>query len=310
MAKNLQYVLSETTHKISNNNFNHCSTLASTDKSILLAWYSGSFECHDDQRVWITRLEENAGITGLEPNTGNPVLFKDANDKIFILYSEFVPHVSIRRIDKWKFCNLFIREVFEDHVSDRIKLSDESDHLLGRCSPIVVDGITHLPLYNELDEYSVIYSGNGLEYTRSHVFGESEIQPAIYYENGLKAFTRNFNNQRKMSRFHSIENQTSIESNIPNNNSSLAVLKVDGIVFCVYNHTAEKLRKHLTLGYIKNGKIVPFRVIDQYGAYPTIIKHLDSIVISYTGYYHDIKVRTFNIDVLCNEASYRSSFLR
>jgi len=308
MAKNLQYILSETTHSISNNNFNHCSTLASINEKILLAWYSGSFECHNDQRVWLMRLEENTGITSLEENTGNPVLFNDSDGKTFILYSEFAPHQSIKGIDKWKFCNLYIREIFEDSMSDRIKLADESEHLLGRCSPIVENGVTHIPLYNELDEYSVIYSGDGSEYVKSHVFGESEIQPAIYCENGLKAFTRNFKSKRMYSRFHSIEKQTANESNIPNNNSSLAVLKIDHVVFCVYNNTTNKTRKNLTLGYINNNKVFPFRTIDQYGSYPTIIKHHDKIVISYTGYYNNIKVRTFDIDTLCNEVSYRRSF--
>lgn len=307
MTKSLKYVLNETVSTISNNIFNHCSTVASCGKDLLCAWYSGSHECSKDQRVNIVNLHNPHGTVILEEQTGNPVLFNDSSNKTFILYSQFVHHPNISRIDKWKYCHLFLREVFHDHVSDRIKLSDESEHLLGRCSPIVKDGTTYLPLYNELDGYSVIYEGNGYVYEPTFCFGDLEIQPAIYHDGyNLKAFTRNFLSTRKFSRLHVVANNESKDTAIPNNNSSIAALRINDITFVVYNDSNTKLRKSLTIGYYSEKEgIVPIRLIDEYGSYPSVILHEGKLVISYTDYFHSIKVHEIDIHRFLNECGYR-----
>jgi len=310
MHNTLQYFLSEKTNIISYNHFNHCATILSDNNNIMTAWYAGSYECSKDQKVLLKPNDQDQSIIELEEGTGNPVLFKDADNRIFLLYSKFVDHETIRTpVDKWKFCELRLREYNKNTeggaLSEYTTIASENEHLLGRCSAVIHNNLTHLPLYDELNAKCVIFQGNGLSYKRSHEFGDKEIQPALYQSgNGMRAFTRNFFSDKTLSTMHCLESGVSTPTNIPNHNSSLACLKYGDNLLCVYNNSSDHFRTNLTLGYCDGNKIRPLIEIDKYGSYPSIVEHQKGIAIAYTTFYKTIAFKWFEGNHLFARASY------
>lgn len=303
MRKPLKYILGETTHLYDCETFNHCSTLLSADEELLVAFYTCDHECSDNQRVVLTN---NKTTIEFEDGTGNPVLYKDALGDNYILYSKFVDNPFIARpVMKWAFCDLFIRKI-EDvgslKCSEPVKLADSGQHLLGRCTPIVSNGKTILPLYDEYAGECVLYSGNGFDFSEFKRFGSCEIQPAIWYDGNLNALTRNFRSNNFYSKIH-VGDSSSVTS-IPNNNSSIAVLYYMNSLLYVYNNTVGMRRKDLSVGvYTGSKNFQNLMRLDSYGSYPTIIGHRDGFAISYTSFYKTIKVRWFSNNHFFSAAS-------
>jgi hypothetical protein len=148
----------------------------------MLAWYSGSGECRDDQSVYISFCNAKGEYTDpvrVGDKTGNPVIWSHRGH-IYLLWSKFEDTGDIRSIvDRWKFCSLWIQRV---ELQDEITLVDEpvmiaspESHLLGRCNPLFLGqtswstdegpGTLHadsacdylLPLYDEVTRNGVIY---------------------------------------------------------------------------------------------------------------------------------------------------------
>ena len=314
MNNHLQYFLSEKTSIISYNHFNHCPTILSDGNTIITAWYAGAHECSKDQKVLLKPNDQDESIIELEEGTGNPVLFKDADDRIFLLYSKFVHHDTIRtNVDKWKFCELRIREYNKNEtgtgtLSEYTIISSENEHLLGRCTAVIHDKMTYLPLYDELNAKCIIFRGNGLSYEKHIEFGDKEIQPALYKNNvGLRALTRNFFSNKTYSTMHCLESGNSVTTNIPNHNSSLACLKYGNNILCIYNNSNTHFRTNLTLGFCDGSRISPLIEIDKYGSYPSIIEHQKGIAIAYTTFHKTIASKWFEGNQLFARAAYSSN---
>ena len=124
--------------------FHHCSTVCPYKDGVVLAFYSGTGECQDDQGVYVTYFKNNnyADLLKIGDKTGNPVLFSSANH-CFLIWSKFEDTGPLRSIvDRWKHCSLWIQKI---DVADGITLvgqphqiSSPQDHLLGRCLPICI----------------------------------------------------------------------------------------------------------------------------------------------------------------------------
>ncbi len=63
--------------------FRHCSTVCYYDGGIALAFYGGTGECHDDQKVFLLFVSKDGIVkqSFLDYKTGNPVLWAE-NDKL------------------------------------------------------------------------------------------------------------------------------------------------------------------------------------------------------------------------------------
>lgn len=309
MNKALKYVLSENTHQYSLEPFNHCSTLLSINNTLLTSFYTCQTECSNDQRVVLANSKNHIE---LEPGTGNPVLFKDASGNGYLLYSKFVNHPAIRNpVMKWMFCDLYIRRIEDETqliLSEPTKIADSDQHLLGRCTPIVIDGLTILPLYDEYNAQCVFYIGNDFEYEESHRFGRKVIQPAIWSEDGqVNTLARNFRSDDLYAHHFNAYNGTDVVTSIPNNNSSIACLNYGDHMLYLYNNTIDVHRRNLTLGIRFNKAFQELQRIDDYGAYPSIIQHDNGFAFSYTTIYKTIKVRWFENNYLFTSSGFKGS---
>ena len=309
MSKTLKYISSENTHQYSLEPFNHCSTLLSLNDTLLTSFYTCQTECSKDQRVILANGQKHIE---LEPGTGNPVLYKDSSNTGYLLYSKFVDHPAIRHpVMKWMFCDLYIRKIEDEinlDVSEPIKIADSEQHLLGRCSPIIVDDKVILPLYDEYNAQCVFFSGNGFEYKEFHRFGQKIIQPAIWLENGqINTLARNFRSDEVYAHHFNSHNGINSITNIPNNNSSIACLGYGNTMLYLFNNTVDTYRKNLTLGVRINSSFHELQRIDEYGAYPSIIRHKDGLAFSYTTIYKTIKVRWYETNYLFTNSGFRGS---
>ena len=105
--------------QISASSFNHCSTVCPHHDGALVAWYSGSGECRDDQSVhvvFIDKLNNQFEPIRIGDCTGNPVLWAQGNEAV-LLWSKFEDTGDVRRIvDRWKYCSLWDNDGF--HLFD------------------------------------------------------------------------------------------------------------------------------------------------------------------------------------------------
>jgi predicted neuraminidase len=135
----------------------HCSTICETATGDLLClWYGGSYESADDQALFLARkkrddkrwstprvLVQNA----LQP-PGNGVIFRDAGDRVWIVWSRMEGSRPMRRGSGWNRCRLMVR-TSTDHgetwSDDRTLLADTAGGV-PRNPPIrLADGSLLLP---------------------------------------------------------------------------------------------------------------------------------------------------------------------
>lgn len=286
-------------------NFNHCSSMCKLNNGILLAWYSGSSECSDDQSVnvvYINEYGETSNPLIISNNTGNPVLFHDETP--VLLYSKFEDSESfrIRRLsDRWKTCSLWLQRIIVKNnkiivIGDKKQLACPDQHLLGRCSPIQFNGNILLPLYDEVERKCVIFSGKDLKYSEIARYGDDIIQPTIWTNgNKLSSLSRNFiNRSGKILNNYAFLHESSdgkswsepIVTKLPNFNSSVQVTKWKDINVVLWNDTIHPVRNNLTLGILSNDStdVERIAIIDAvHGSYPAIcIDNQDKLHLSFT----------------------------
>lgn len=135
----------------------HCSTICETSKGDLLClWYGGSYESADDQALYLARkkpgekrwsmprlLAQNA-----EQPPGNGVIFRDATDRLWIVWSRMEGSRPMRRGSGWNRCRLMYRtstDQGETWSQDRTLLVDTMGGV-PRNPPIrLTDGSLLLP---------------------------------------------------------------------------------------------------------------------------------------------------------------------
>jgi hypothetical protein len=277
---------------------------------MLVAFYSGSGECRDDQSVSILFIKNGtlAYQKKLEGKTGNPVLWQESEDRAVLLYSKFEDNEHIvRLVDRWKFCSLWTVEITRTKrgfdIGQPQKL-DTRPHLLGRCLPIKIGEETLLPLYDEINRCGVIYSVEGTQFKHRGDLGKDMIQPTLWEENGaLFAIMRNFGNRQKLAFMCVSKNKGETWSqpfmtDIPNNNSSLHACKFNKQHLLLWNNTLNRYRYNMTLGQIASIDNVPVALpiskVGDYGAYPTILANNDRLCFSFTNSHHEIEYYEWN----------------
>jgi predicted neuraminidase/peroxiredoxin len=141
----------------------HCSSLTETaEGDLLCAWYGGSYESADDECVYIARREkgrrrwQNPEVQiprNADQPPGNPVVFTDAEGKIWLTWSRMEASRPIRRASGWSQCTMLYR-VSEDHgrtwSADR-EIAD-SFGLVPRNAPTrLSDDSVLLPVSDEIE---------------------------------------------------------------------------------------------------------------------------------------------------------------
>lgn len=283
------------TTEIFASSFNHCSTVCPHQDGVLIAWYSGINECHDDQSVYLIFINQNnrSDIVRIGDKTGNPILWKSGGE-IFILWSKFEDDGVINRLaDRWKYCSLWVQKIeIQDKpilVGKPTCVMGSANNLLGRCPAIHYKGKVLLPLYDEVEGTCVIVDDSN--FTELSKFGSDIIQPTIWTKyNKLHSLGRNFRTHRNKAQHTQSSDgviwQQPIDTDIFNVNNSLCVVNWRNSEAIVWNDTTSRYRDKLTLGLLKNYnclEVIPVSVIgERYGAYPFCAVDGDRIHITFT----------------------------
>ena len=302
---------------VSASKFNHCSTVCPYQHGILLAWYSGSGECRDDQSVHVVSIEGSQQSKPLRIGdcTGNPVLVPAKKDAI-LLWSKFEDNGKISRLaDRWKTCSLWTQKIGVRCgevclLGKPHKIAGPEQHLLGRCNPLTHNGSILLPLYDEVERTCVIFEGEDLCYTEVGRYGTNIIQPTLWLrDNRICSLARNFTQHNKRSFFcESIDGKSWSQPTMTrlwNLNNSVHVVKWNNEDIVLWNDTDGRLRKNLTIGVLKyevdelgflHITAEPIEVVGvEYGAYPSMcIDADDNLNFSFTNNAKQIEYHVWN----------------
>ena len=136
----------------------HCSTICqAAGGDLLCLWYGGSYESADDQVLFLARKrpgEKNWStpqelVRGAVQPPGNGVVFRDASDRLWIIWTRMEGTRPMRRGDGWDRCRLMQRTSTDNGASwspDR-ELVDETVWCVPRNPPIALaDGTLLLPV--------------------------------------------------------------------------------------------------------------------------------------------------------------------
>ena len=141
----------------------HCSTICQTaDGDLLCLWYGGSYESADDQALFLARkrpgepnwstpqvLIENSARDGAPQPPGNGVIFRDAGNRLWIVWCRMEGTRPMRRGSGWDRCRLMARTSTDDGVSwsPDHPLVDETVWCVPRNPPVTLaDGTLLLPV--------------------------------------------------------------------------------------------------------------------------------------------------------------------
>ncbi len=141
----------------------HCSTICQTAGGDLLClWYGGSYESADDQALFLARkrpgepnwstpqvLIENSAHDGAPQPPGNGVIFRDAGNRLWIVWCRMEGTRPTRRGSGWDRCRLMARTSTDDGASwsPDHPLVDETVWCVPRNPPVALaDGTLLLPV--------------------------------------------------------------------------------------------------------------------------------------------------------------------
>lgn len=284
------------TTEFSASSFNHCSTVCPCDDGTLVAWYSGTNECHDDQSVHLIFINQNShsAIIRIGDKTGNPILYRSGDD-ILLLWSKFEDDNRIvRLVDRWKYCSLWIQKIkIEDRptlIGEPQRIVDSDCNLLARCPTVQYNGHVLLPLYDEVAGTCVILDGS--DFKELSRFGEEMIQPTLWVRNNiLHALARNFRTDRRYAQYtQSVDCKswkTSADTKIYNNNSSVCTTSWNKSDVIIWNDTRSRYRNNLSLGLLGRDyeclSAITVEVVGmQYGSYPYCTVHNNELHMTFT----------------------------
>lgn len=291
--------------KIEESIFNHCSSICSINKGILLAWYSGSGECLDDQNVCLKFIgKKNQSETiKIGDGTGNPIVWCNNTKEAVLLYSKFERTNTNHITDRWKHCSLWIQHV---HINNGIQLSGEpikvsDEHILARCNPVVLQNRLIMPLYNEAKATCVIGELANDKLSIIGEFGSGIIQPTLWIENDkLHSLSRNFRNNCVYAQYSNSEDGITwtnpVDTDIKNNNSSLHAISYNNSNYLIWNDTVGKYRRLLSFGelILVNESVTVDRIStisEDNGSYPSITIVDNRLAFTYTKFgkieYHE-----------------------
>lgn len=274
--------------------FNHCASIIEFYDGVLIAYYAGSRECNDDQRIILTYKNVHqpkkrwkwSDAISFEIGTGNPILFKHDN-AIYVAYAKFERDFP-QRVKKWAYCSLWCRKI---SLSTQLVVGDPMPMFkhpqigfLFRIAPFYHDGRTFLPIYREENCYSAVYEwlGDKLKLIGRIGYGcNSTMQPSLWYDGtAFHALCRNYRpSVYGPYAWHSTSpnlidwSHPELEKTLDNNNNSIAVInddKKDPLVIWNVGMDRRDLRLGRLNGHMRGISYVTLNSDDglRYGSYP------------------------------------------
>ena len=296
--------------------FNHCSSLCPHDDGVLLAWYSGSNECQDDQSVYITYLSNNRHLPPIRigDKTGNPIVWRE-NDRTWLLWSKFEDLKPSKILaHRWRYCSLWIQEVKVSdgiELSKPVKIADASKNLLAITNPIILlhratESQLILPLYDEDKRQCVIFQGGEGQFQEISRYGNAIIQPALWADGGrIHSLSRNFGNRQRKALYYSSSDDGNTwhrggPSFFQNINNSIAVHEWSDLQMVLWNNSESIYRTDMALGIISWGSGVPIPCIiktinQRHGSYPCLcVDNDDQLHFAFTSPTRQIEYHVWN----------------
>lgn len=120
----------------------HCSTICETATGDLLClWYGGSYESADDQALFLARKKPDDKrwsppqvlVQNAAQPPGNGVIFRDASDRVWIVWARMEGTRPLRRGSGWGECRLMVRT------------STDHGHTWSQDRPLLVDTMGGVP---------------------------------------------------------------------------------------------------------------------------------------------------------------------
>ncbi|MEX2114288.1 MAG: exo-alpha-sialidase [Pirellulales bacterium] len=172
----------------------HCSVICQAGNDDLLClWYGGSYESADDQTLFLARRaagmqswsEPQALISNAARPPGNGVIFRDAQDGLWIVWARMEGTRPMRRGSGWNRCRLMIR-TSSDHGqswSEDRPMFEEDLWCVPRNPPIALaDGTMLLPVEGSeenTDGSRFLTLAPGAERWTKTAFTSGGSQPAV-----------------------------------------------------------------------------------------------------------------------------------
>ena len=288
----------------------HCSTLAEAPNGDLVCvWFGGSFECADDQALFIARKCRNSAIWSapdvltrgefLKP-PGNAVIFRSSPTRLMVFYDRMEEERPIRN-GRWRKGRM-MRMTSDDSGKTWSKEVDAGLSVGGlRNAPITLkSSAIALPISNPPG--FLISSDQGATWTPSGAMNAGG-QPAIVErrDGSLLSFLRNKPSILvSESRDDGVTWTPTRPSSLPNPGAGLAMRKLrSGNLILVYNPTTE-LRSPLSVALSRDHGATwspPVHLESNPGeySYPCVIETADGAIhVSYSFLRRSIKHAEFN----------------
>jgi hypothetical protein len=300
----------------------HCSTICEAgNKDLLCLWYGGTYESADDQALFLARRKSGERTWSqpqvLVQNTtqppGNGVVFRDASDRVWIVWCRMEGSRPMGRGEGWGRCRLFYR-TSTDHGttwSDDRPLLAETVWCVPRNPPVTLkDGTLLLPVegsWNGAEGSHFLTRSPGADAWKIAGFTSGGSQPAVIQRNdrSLLALLRHSRDIRQVESSDAGRTWTKAEATpLKNPDAGITMTRLaNGHLVLVYNDS-QTSRTPLSISRsLDEGKTwdKPLDLESNPGeySYPCIIQAVDSkLHITYTFRRYAIKHVELNEDWL------------
>jgi predicted neuraminidase/peroxiredoxin len=300
----------------------HCSTICEAgNHDLLCLWYGGTYESAHDQTLFLARKkpgEKNwstpqALIPGGPQPPGNGVIFRDAQDRIWIVWCRMEGTRPMGRGDGWDRCRLFYRTSTDHGMtwSEDRPMFDETLWCVPRNPPVALaDGTLLLPVEGLQDEvegsYFLTHKPGAANWERAG-FTSGGSQPAVIErrDGSLLAMLRHARFITRIDSRDGGQSWSKAEATpLQNPDSGITMTRLtNGHLLLVYNDSQTKRTPLSIVRSLDEGKTweKPLALESNPGeySYPCIIQAGDGkIHVTYTFRRYAIKHVEFNEDWL------------
>jgi predicted neuraminidase/peroxiredoxin len=300
----------------------HCSTICETAGGDLLClWYGGSYESADDQALFLARKkpgekswsEPEVLLQGATAPPGNGVIFRDATNRLWIVWCQMEGSRPTRRGSGWNHCRLFSRTSTDHGLtwSEDLPVLEEELWCVPRNPPIALaDGTLLLPvegLQDKVEGSHFLTLARDESAWRRAGFTSGGSQPAVIQrrDGTLLALLRHSRNITQIdSRDGGQTWSNALATELKNPDSGITMTRLaNGHLLVVYNDSPTRRTPLVVARSIDEGKTweEPRQLESNPGeySYPCIIQTADGrIHVSYTYRRYSIKHVEFNEDWL------------
>lgn len=293
----------------------HASTIEICNNGDLLtAWFAGTREKHPDVAIWMARRKNGVWLEPFKAADEfgvacwNPVLFRTKEGRIYLYYKVGTDVVSwytmVTYSDDDAFTWSMPQRLFDNDTGGRGPVKNKPVYLSNGeiIAPASIETKTKWDAFTDISKNGLFWEKSSLvPFNRSRYVGKGIIQPCLWESSDGDVHMLLRSTQGKIFRSDSKDSGRSwceaYETDIPNNNSGIDLIKIDNdTILLIYNPVGENWGIRTPLSWILlsgNGSIRksygviehnenPLDNQDGEFSYPAVIYDGKLIYISYT----------------------------